>query len=304
MSSASKEQMRVVISGASGLIGTALSASLREGGHSVVALVRRQATHEGESSWSPAAGLIDHDVIASADAVVNHAGASNGARRLTSAYQQVVRQSRVDSTTTIANAIAEANPNAVLLQGSAMGYYGSRGEEPLSERSPAGDTFLADICQAWEGSAAPAADAGARVVYLRTGLVLAPEGGFAERLLPLVRRGLLKSLGPGNAWHSWISLRDVTRALTFHLESDHHGPSNIVAPLAVRDRDLIAALCHAAGTSPGFPVPDWALRIAVGPAAEDLLSSQQAIPGVLTRLGFSWTHPRVEDAAEWVVSPR
>lgn len=296
--------MRVVISGASGLIGTALSASLREGGHSVVALVRRQASGEHESSWSPAAGLVDHDVIASADAVVNLAGASIGARRLTSAYQQVVRQSRVDSTTTLAKAIADANPDAVLLQGSAMGYYGSRGEEALSERSAAGDTFLADICKTWEASAAPAEDAGARVVYLRTGLVLAPEGGFAERLLPLVRRGLLSALGSGSAWHSWISLKDVVRALTFHLESDHHGPSNIVAPLAVRDRDLIAALSHAAGTTPGLAVPDWVLRTVVGPAAEDLLSSQQAIPGVLTRLGFTWTHPQIEDAARWVVSSR
>ncbi|WP_084126702.1 TIGR01777 family oxidoreductase [Demequina sp. NBRC 110054] len=294
--------MRVVISGASGLIGTALTSALHEGGHDVVALVRRQARNDHESSWSPAGGAIDLDVIASADAVVNLAGASIGDRRLTAAYRQVVLQSRVDSTTTIANAIAQANPSAVLLQGSAMGYYGSRGEERLSERSEAGDSFLSEICEAWEASAAPAVDAGARVVYLRTGLVLAPTGGFAQRLLPLVSRGLISALGSGTAWHAWISLDDAVRALVFHLESGHHGPSNIVAPIPARDRDLIAALTSALGHSPGLPVPAWAMRLAAGPAAEDLLSSQRAVPGVLSRLDFEWHHPQVADAAAWIAS--
>ncbi|WNM25657.1 TIGR01777 family oxidoreductase [Demequina capsici] len=295
--------MRVVISGASGLIGTALSASLREGGHSVVALVRRQARSADESSWAPAAGTIDLDVIASADAIVNLAGASIGARRLTSSYQQVVRQSRVDSTSTIARAIVQAKPDAVLLQGSAMGYYGSRGEEPLSERSSSGQTFLASICRDWEAAAVPAQDAGARVVYLRTGLVLAPHGGFAERLLPLVRRGLISSLGSGRAWHSWISLQDAIRALEFHLTSGHHGASNVIAPVAVRDRPLITALCEAMGTSPGLSVPAWAMRLAVGPAADDLLNSQLASPGVLNRLGFTWDHAQIDAAARWIVTP-
>ncbi|WP_062202095.1 TIGR01777 family oxidoreductase [Demequina salsinemoris] len=294
--------MRVVISGASGLIGTALTSALHEGGHDVVALVRRQARGDHESSWSPAGGAIDLDVVASADAIVNLAGASIGDRRLTEAYRKVVLQSRVDSTTTIAKAVAEANPSATLLQGSAMGYYGSRGEERLSERSEPGDTFLSEICTAWESSATPAADAGARVVALRTGLVLAPTGGFAQRLLPLVRRGLISQLGAGSTWHSWISLDDAVRAIVFHLTSDHHGPSNIVAPSPVRDRDLITALSTALGRSPGLPVPAWTMRLAAGPAAEDLLSSQRAVPDVLTRLGFEWNHPRIEDAAQWIAS--
>ena len=294
--------MRVVSSGASGLIGTALSQSLRQGGHEVVHLVRREAQGPGESAWDPAKGSIDRDVIARADAVVNLAGASIGGQRLTESYREVVLQSRVDSTRTIAQAIAAENPRATLLQGSAMGFYGDRGEEELSERSPRGKGFLADICEAWEGAAAPAVDSGARVAYLRTGLVLAPHGGFAERLLPLVRRGVLRSLGSGEAWHSWISLRDEVAALTFLLDGDHAGPVNLVAPAPVRDRDLISSLAAALDTGTLLPVPAWAMRVAVGPAAEDLLSSQRAMPGVLARRGFAWADPDIDTAARWIVS--
>lgn len=292
--------MRVVVSGASGLIGTALGASLRADGHTVVALVRREARDANESAWDPTQGVIDAEVIAAADVVVNLAGASIGDKRLTSSYQKVVLSSRVGATTTIAKAIAAANPKAVLLQGSSMGFYGDRGTEPLTERMPAGEGFLADVCLAWEASAAAAVDAGARVAYMRTGLVLAPHGGFAKRLLPLAKRGLIGSLGTPTALQAWISLVDEVGAMRFLMESEHEGPVNMVGPRAATSAELIAAISAAFGHRPGIPVPSWALQAAVGPAADDLLASQNGVPGVLSRLGFEWTHPTLADAAGYV----
>lgn len=290
--------MRVAIAGSSGLIGTELIASLRADGHDVLRLVRRDAG-EGESQWDPAKGVIDADAVVACDAVVNLAGASIGDKRLTDSYQQVVLKSRTDSTGLIARTLAQGW-DGVLIQGSAMGFYGDCGEEQLSEASPAGDTVLARIVKAWEASAAPAVEAGVRTVFTRTGLVLAPFGGFADRLLPLARRGLLRSLGPGNTWHSWISLVDQVRALRFLMDSDHHGPANIIAPEPTRDADLIASLASAMGKGTLMPVPAWAMRVVVGPAADDLLFSQRATPGVLAALGFTWTHPTIDDATRYV----
>ena len=293
--------MRVAITGASGLIGTALSGSLRADGHEVLALVRREA-RAGESRWNPAAGIIDADALLACDAVVNLAGASIGDKRLTPSYQQVVLKSRTDATGLVTRTLADGKWGGVLIQGSAMGFYGARGEEPLTERSEPGHSILAGIVSAWEASAQPAVDAGIRTVFMRTGLVLAPSGGFAERLLPLVRRGLLSKLGPGTAWHSWISIEDDSRAIRFLIDSEHEGPANVIAPNPTRDVDLVAALAHAAGKSPGLGVPAWVLETVVGTAAEDLLSSQNARPGVLTRLGFEWHHPTIEDAAAFVMA--
>lgn len=294
--------MRVVIAGSSGLIGTALTEALNEGGHDVVALVRRQARDLSESEWDPTTGTIDADVLASADVVVNLAGASIGAKRLTKSHADLVLQSRLDSTRTIVEALTDVGFDGTLIQGSAMGYYGDRGEQELSERSGPGETLLASIVTQWEAAAQPAVDAGIRTVFIRTGLVLASHGGFAERLLPLTKRGLLRSLGPGTAWHSWIALKDHIRALLFLIDSDHTGPANIIAPEPVRNRDLIRAMSQAAGKSPGLPVPAWALRLAIGRAIEDLLSSQRTLPGVLSRLGFEWEYPTIDAAATWVMS--
>jgi len=292
--------VRVVISGASGLIGTALTDSLRGDGHTVIALVRREAHGDTEFSWDPAAHTIDHDVIAGADVVVNLAGASIGSKRLTAGYKQVVKQSRLDSTTTIAKAIAAANPSVVLLQGSSMGYYGDRGTTDLTEDLAPGDGFLAEVSEAWESAAAPAVEAGASVAYLRTGLVLAGHGGFAQRLIPLVKRSLLRSLGSGGALQSWISLEDEVRAMRFLVENRHHGPANLVAPQPATMAHIIGALAHAFDSRRGFTVPSWVLRAVVGEAADDLLSSQAGVPGVLTTLGFRWSHATLEEAARYV----
>lgn len=292
--------MRVVVSGASGLIGTALGTSLRADGHTVVALVRRDARGDHESSWDPTTGRIDDAVIATADAIVNLAGASIGDKRLTDGYQDIVLSSRVDSTSTIAHAIARANPEATLLQGSSMGFYGDRGTEPLTELLPAGEGFLAEVSRRWEAAAAPAVSAGARVVYVRTGLVLAPHGGFAKRLLPLARHGLIGALGNARALQSWISLIDEVRAMRFLIEGAHEGPANLVGPTAVTSAQLANAISGAYGHRAGIPVPSWVLKAAVGPAADDLLSSQNGVPAVLTRLGFRWTHPTIAEAARYV----
>jgi len=292
--------MHVVVSGASGLIGTALGTSLRADGHTVVALVRREARDAHESSWDPTTGRIDDAAIASADVVVNLAGASIGDKRLTESYQKVVLSSRVDSTTTIAKAIAAVNPCAALLQGSSMGYYGDRGVEPLTERTPHGEGFLADISRQWEASTEPALAAGSRVVYLRTGLVLAPHGGFAQRLLPLAKRGLIGALGDPASLQAWISLVDQVRAMRFLIDSDHRGAVNMVAPHAVSSKDLVRSIASAYGHKPGLGVPAWILQLVVGPAADDLLASQNGVPGVLTRIGFEWTHPTIGDAAGYI----
>jgi uncharacterized protein (TIGR01777 family) len=291
--------MRVVVSGASGLIGTELGKSLRADGHTVVALVRRDARGEHESSWDPTTGRIDDAAIAAADVVVNLAGASIGDKRLTGAYRDIVLSSRVDATSTIARAIARAKPTATLLQGSSMGFYGDRGTEPLTELLPAGDGFLSEVSRKWEASAAPAVSAGARVVYLRTGMVLAPHGGFAKRLLPLARHGLIGALGNPTALRSWISLIDEVRAMRFLIDSSHEGPANLVASV-VTNAQLVSAISGAFGHRSGIPVPSWVLKAAVGPAADDLLSSQNGVPAVLTRLGFEWTHSTVDEAAEYV----
>ncbi len=292
--------MRVAISGASGLIGSALTESLSADTHTVVALVRRPSRGDNESSWDPTTHTIDRDVIASADVVVNLAGASIGGKRFTQRYKQVVRASRLDSTATIADAIAAVNPSVMLLQGSAMGYYGDRGVQELTERVEPGQGFLADVSRDWEAAAAPAVDAGANVAYLRTGLVLAGHGGFAQRLLPLVRRGLLGSLGGGDARQSWITLEDHVRGMRFLIDKRHQGPANLVAPQAASLADIIAAIAHALGSRPGLTVPSWLLRTVIGEAADDLLASQAGVPGVLTRLGFEWSHPTLESAARYV----
>lgn len=293
--------MHAVIAGASGLIGTALTDSLRADGHRVTRLVRRDARAADESPWDPAEGRLDEDVIASADAVVCLSGASIGDKRLTDSYAKVVLQSRLQTAGLLARTIAATGVKRYL-QASSLGYYGARGEERLHERSRPGNGLLADITVQWEQAANPAVLAGAQVQWLRTGLVLAPHGGFAERLLPLIRCGLVRTLGPGRQWHSWITLHDEVRAIRALLESSHEGPANLCSPAPARDREMIRALAQAAGRWRLIPVPAWAMRLAAGPAAEDLLGSQHVTPEALAGAGFSWDHPDIDAAAAWVMA--
>ncbi len=292
--------MRAVVAGSSGLIGTALVPALEASGYEVVRLVRREARDAGESEWQPDKGLIDADLVKRADLVVNLAGASIGARRLTRAYAKVVLDSRLETTGLLARTMAEAGRGR-LIQASAMGYFGVRGEAELHERSHPGSGTLPEITIAWEQAANPAVLRGVSVQWLRTGLVVAPTGGLAKRLLPLIQLGLVRSLGSGKQWMSWISLDDAVRAIVFLAASDHVGPVNVVAPFPARNAELIAALARAAHRPRLFPVPAPILRLVVGPAADDLLGSQRGLPEVLGGLGFRWNHPDIQSAADWVL---
>jgi uncharacterized protein (TIGR01777 family) len=291
--------VRVVAAGCSGLVGTALVRSLVDDGHEVVRLVRRPANAPSESRWDPADGLVDRDLIFSADLVVNLAGASIGDHRLTRSYAQTVLDSRVATTRLLARTLAERGGGR-LIQASAMGYYGMRGDTLLPERTEPGASLLASITIQWEAAASAAVAAGVRVQFLRTGLVLSPTGGIVSRVLPLIRFRLLRSLGPGDNFLSWITLPDAVRAILFLVSSGHFGPVNVVAPQPTPSRVFVQALSDATKRRGIFPIPASLLRLAIGPAVEDLLGSQRGVPGVLNRMGFEWRHPSIEAAAEWL----
>jgi len=291
--------VRVVAAGCSGLVGTALVRSLVDDGHEVVRLVRRPANAPSESRWDPADGLVDRDLIFSADLVVNLAGASIGDHRLTRSYAQTVLDSRVATTRLLARTLAERGGGR-LIQASAMGYYGMRGDTLLPERTEPGASLLASITIQWEDAASAAVAAGVRVQFLRTGLVLSPTGGIVSRVLPLIRFRLLRSLGPGDNFLSWITLPDAVRAILFLVSSGHFGPVNVVAPQPTPSRVFVQALSDATKRRGIFPIPASLLRLAIGPAVEDLLGSQRGVPGVLNRMGFEWRHPSIEAAAEWL----
>jgi len=237
----------------------------------------------------------------SADLVINLAGASIGDHRLTRAYAATVLDSRVSTTRLISRTLAERGGGR-LIQASAMGYYGVRGDELLPERSEPGASLLASITIQWEDATAAAVAAGVRVQWLRTGLVLSPTAGIVARILPLIRLRLLRSLGPGDNFLSWITLPDAVNAILALISSGHFGPVNLVTPTPTLSRDLILALARAAGRQGIFPVPGQVFKLAIGPAVSDLLGSQRGVPGVLTRLGFEWDHPDITSAAEWIIS--
>jgi uncharacterized protein len=295
--------VKVVVAGASGLIGTPLVRRWRAAGHDVVRLVRREPTAPGEVRWDPAAGVLDPAALAGADAAVDLAGAGVGDRRWTAAYRRTIVESRTRATATLARALAQQDrPPAVLLQASATGYYGDRGEDVLTESSSPAEEFLARVCVAWEAAAAPARAAGIRTVLLRTGLVLAAGGGAAGALLPLLRLGLGGPLGDGRAWWSWITLEDELRAIDHLLGADVSGPVNLVSPEPARNGDVIRAIAAAQHRPAALAVPGWALRAAVGPFAEEVLASRRVLPQVLQGAGFTFSHPDVDSAARWLAT--
>jgi len=295
--------VRIAVTGSSGLIGTALVTALHSAGHDVVRLVRRQARHPDEVSWDPVAGTLDVDRLAGVDAAVNLAGAGIGDRRWNDDYKRTVLGSRVDSTRTLVKALTCLDPlPRVLVSGSAVGYYGDRGDEPLTEASGPGTGFVTEVCQAWEDAAAPAADAGVRVVLARTGLVLSPDGGALGRLLPLARLGLAGPLGSGRQWWPWITLDDEVRALMFLLEHDEvAGPVNLSAPQPTRNADLTRAVGAALHRPALLPAPAFALRLVLGEFAGEVLSSQRMLPARLLEAGFQVHHQTPAQAAGWAV---
>lgn len=299
-------ERRVAISGATGLIGSALVDALRAEGWRVQRLVRSAPeVGSGDLQWSPAEGRIDAAALESTDAVVSLAG-ENVAQRWTPAARRAIRESRVGSTGLLARTLARLQqPPAVLVCASAVGYYGDRGDEVLDESSAAGTGFLAEVVQAWEEAARPAVEAGVRVVSLRFGVVLAPSGGALGKLLPLFRRGLGGPIGGGRQWMSWIALDDAIAAIRFALEErELRGALNAVAPEPVTNAHFTHALGHALHRPALVPVPATALRLLYGEMAEEtLLASQRVLPKALQRAGFHFRYPTLESALEAVLAP-
>jgi hypothetical protein len=314
--------MDVVVAGSHGLIGSALVADLVARGDTVRRLIRRGAKPSPDTKsddgdrpraasstpgvrellWDPRTGELDPAALKGADAVVNVAGAGIGDHRWTPAYKQTLLGSRTTTTSLLARTIARLDTKPVLVNASAIGAYGSRGDEVLTEASGRGEDFLAGLVEAWENATAPAAEAGARVVWLRSGVVLAPSGGALGRLLPILRLGLGGPLGSGRQWWGWITLTDEVAAIRHAIGTEVSGPVNAVAPEPTTNRAVISALAQALHRPAVLPVPRFALRIAIGQFADDLVASQRVVPGVLARTNFAWTHATPQDAARWLVA--
>jgi uncharacterized protein (TIGR01777 family) len=289
MTSSSKAESTVAVTGASGLIGRALVPALRAKGHRVLRLVRGAATNPDEVQWDPKTGTVDLAALAGTQAVIHLAGAGVGDHRWSDAYKEEIRNSRVLGTRTIATALAALQPKpTVLVSGSAIGYYGDTGDRAVDETSPPGTGFLADVVQEWEAATAPATAAGIRVAHARTGLVVAKQGGAWARLFPIFRLGLGGKLGSGRQYWSWISLRDEVAALIYLLESDLSGAVNLTAPNPATNAEVTAAMGKVLGRPTLFPVPAVALKTALGEFSTEILSSARVLPTVLERAGFQW----------------
>ena len=294
-------RVKIVVTGASGLIGTALVTRLHSAGHDVVRLVRRAPRAADEVTWDPERGTVDLEGLAGVEGAVHLAGAGVGDHRWTDEYKQRIRDSRVLGTRTLVSALTRLDPlPRVLVSGSAVGYYGSRGDEVLTEAATSGEGFLAEVVRAWEAETAPAAAAGIRVVHARTGLVMSPSGGAFGRLLPLLKLGVAGPLGNGRQWWPWITLEDEVSALEFLLEKDVEGPVNLSAPNPERQGALTKALGRAFRRPALLPAPAVALRVTLGEFAADVLASQRMVPKALLDAGFSFRHPDVDSAAEWL----
>jgi uncharacterized protein (TIGR01777 family) len=293
------------MTGSSGLIGGALLGRLRREGHHVVALVRR-SPDAGEAQWDPALGTIDVGALEGADAIINLAGVGIGDRRWSAARKQAILTSRVSSTTLLCETIARlTTPPPVLVNASAIGFYGDRGDEILTEDSAAGTGFVADVCRAWEAATSRAQEAGARVVHLRTAVVLARHGGALARQLPLFRLGLGGRLGRGDQWLSWISLRDEVRAILHILgEGSIAGAVNCSSPAPATNAQFTRALGRAMHRPAALVVPSPALRLALGCQLADelLLTSQRVMPTRLETSGFSFEDPSLDEALDGVLA--
>lgn len=292
--------MRIAVSGASGLIGSALCDALARDGHAVVRLVRGTPPAEGEFvRWNPDVGEIDSAAMEGLDAVVHLAGENIAAGRWTRRRKRRILESRVRGTRLICEAVARlAQRPRVVASTSAVGYYGDRGDELLTEESLSGEGFLAEVCRAWEAATGPLHSAGVRLATMRFGVVLSPRGGALASMLPVFRRGLGGVLGNGRQFMSWVAIDDAVRAVRHCLDRpDCSGAFNVVAPNPVTNRDFTHALGAALGRSTRFWVPRFAARLALGEMAEELLfSSQRAVPKRLESASFSFADPDVHAA--------
>ncbi|PFG32889.1 TIGR01777 family oxidoreductase [Sanguibacter antarcticus] len=291
----------IVVAGSSGLIGTALVRALRADGHTVRTLVRGPATTASQTSWDPAGGHLPSDALDGADAVVNLAGAGVADHRWTESYRTTILDSRVSTTSLLAQALSVIeHPAPVLVQASAIGIYGERGDEVLTETSARGDGFLADVVEQWEAATTVASEAGVRVALARSGIVMSPTGGALAKQLPLVRLGLGGRLGSGKQFWSWITLEDEVRALRHLIAAPVSGPVNLTAPEPARNAAIMAALGAAFHRPTILPVPAFALKIALGDFSSEILGSQRVVPAALMQSGFRFSHPTFDAAASWL----
>lgn len=299
--------MRIIIAGASGLIGHSLAAALRADGHDVQRLVRSQPRAADEIPWHPARHELDPARLEGADAIVNLAGENLGAGRWTPPRRERILRSRVDATGTLVEAIARTvRRPAVLVNASAVGYYGDRGDEELTEDATAGQGFLPEVCLAWESDAQRATTLGVRVVCLRLGVVLAREGGALDRMVPLFRLGIGGRLGSGRQWMSWVTRDDVLGIIAQALSDPRFaGAINVVAPDVVTNAEFTRALGAVLHRPTLLPAPAWALRLALGDMADAaLLASTRAVPARLQALGYQFRHPDLSEALASVLAAR
>jgi uncharacterized protein (TIGR01777 family) len=290
--------VKVLVTGASGLIGSALLPALRADGHEVMTLVRREPAGPDEVRWDPAAGRLDAARLAGCDAAVHLAGAPVG-KRWTRSYKNSIMDSRVLSTSLLARALAGLDPRPrVLLSASGIDFYGDTGERPVTEESPSGEGFLAEVCRRWEAAADPAREVGIRTVTMRSGIVLSRAGGALRRQLPIFRLGLGGRLGSGRQYTSWISLRDEVAAMRFLLTADEvAGPVNLTSPQPVTNREFTAQLARAVHRPAVLPVPGAALRAALGQfATEAVLGGHRVLPARLQSAGYVFADPTLSAA--------
>ncbi len=292
--------MRTIVSGSTGLVGSALVLALTKAGHDVVRLVRRHE-HENSSTifWSPDTGEINAESCDNVETVVHLAGENIAGGRWNPARKQLIRDSRVESTRLLAETMTACeNPPKTMVIASAAGYYGNRGDELLREDSSPGEGFLAEVCREWEAAAQPAVDKGIRVVKLRIGVVLTPKGGALAKMLPVYKMGLGGKMGTGLEYMSWLTLKDLVDIALFAIDNEAvSGPVNAVSPRPVTSAEFSKTLGRVLSKPTLLPVPAFALKAALGEMAkETLLSSTRVAPTKLEKYGFQFTHPDLETA--------
>lgn len=297
-SSAAVAISEVCVMGATGVLGRTLCAALERAGIRVTRYSR--SARPGFAHWDPARGEIDTEPLLRADAVVNLAGEDIADKRWTEARKQLLRDSRIQSTFLLARTLANLEtPPRVLVNASAVGYYGDRGPDAVFEDSPPGTGFLAELCQAWEAATAPAADRGIRVAIARLGVVLTPHGGILARLAPLFRLGVGGRLSTGQQFMPWIAMQDAVSVIRFLISAQTvSGPVNTVAPEATTNQMFTEALANVLHRPAFLPVPRFALKSVFGELSQALLEGANVRPRVLELSGFRFDYPRLEDALE------
>ena len=291
--------MKILITGASGLIGQALTKQLNASGHTTVAAVRREPRRNDEVQWNPATGEMSPSAFDGVDAVVHLAGAGIGDKRWTDSYKMEILQSRTLGTALLADTMASLDKKpSMFLSGSAIGIYGVRDDTELGEDAAIGTGFLADVCRDWEATSASASAAGIRTVLLRTGIVLSPKGGALKKQLPLFKLGLGGKFGNGKQWQSWISITDEVNAIIHLLTSNLSGAVNLTAPNAVTNAEFTRVLASVVSRPAILPIPSFGPKLLLGGELADalLFTGQRVVPNALVADGFHFAHPTLDVA--------